>query len=519
VEAGPPGTGYRLRKLIHKHRTAVTLACGFILTVAVAAALCAWQAVRATQAKQQALAERDRAEEARVAEAQAADRERQARAKAEANLNLARKAVDRGFTRVSQLPELKGLALEGLRQDLLREAKEFYELFVQQDPGEPHLQAERGRAYLQLADITEDLGDRSKAVDYAQQAERMFALLCKDHAAVGEYQDGLARALTSQGRNFRELESPPFPQAVKVLQHSLELRQELVATNPGEPQYRFQLALTFNQLGPLYIDGLHKLSAGVAALENARALCEQLRTEDPEEPQYVSELAQTFNNLRTMGDYSATRDQAIADGERAAALLEQLVHDYPRVADYQARLTIYLSNIAGQYLNSAHPERALAACAKALPIAEQLARAHPDVPAYRHRVTFVQVMHAGALAMSGEFRQAAAELESLQADVSARTSGWSVLGMTIFNSACTYCACAIAARKSSAVPSIEGQKLADQYLDRALAALGKAKTMRVFESAQGINLLKTDNSLDPLRPRDDFRKFLAQVEAEARQHK
>ena len=163
VEAGPPGTGYRLRKLIHKHRTAVTLACGFILTVAVAAALCTWQAVRATQAKQQALAERDRAEEAQVAEAQAADRERQARAEAEANLNLARKAVDRGFTRVSQLPELKGLALEGLRQDLLREAKEFYELFVQQDPGEPHLQAEQGRAYLQLADITEDLGDRSKA--------------------------------------------------------------------------------------------------------------------------------------------------------------------------------------------------------------------------------------------------------------------------------------------------------------------------------------------------------------------
>ena len=77
----------------------------------------------------------------------------------------------------------------------------------------------------------------------------------------------------------------------------------------------------------------------------------------------------------------------------------------------------------------------------------------------------------------------------------------------------------IAARKSSAVPSIEGQKLADQYLDRAMAALGKAKTMRVFESAQGINLLKTDNSLDPIRPRDDFRKFLAQVEAEARQHK
>jgi serine/threonine protein kinase len=63
VEAGPPGAVYRLRKLARKHRTTLSVA-GFIAVLLVlAGVVSAWQAVRATLAEHQALAERDRAEQ------------------------------------------------------------------------------------------------------------------------------------------------------------------------------------------------------------------------------------------------------------------------------------------------------------------------------------------------------------------------------------------------------------------------------------------------------------------------
>ena len=63
VEAGPPGTGYRLRKLARKHRAALTIAALFVVLLLLAACLSSWQAVRATRAERQALTERDRTEQ------------------------------------------------------------------------------------------------------------------------------------------------------------------------------------------------------------------------------------------------------------------------------------------------------------------------------------------------------------------------------------------------------------------------------------------------------------------------
>jgi serine/threonine protein kinase/tetratricopeptide (TPR) repeat protein len=510
VEAGPPGASYRLRRLARKHRTGFAIVATFAGLFLLAGALCAWQAVRATKAEHKALDERDRAEQARVAEEQAATRKRQAREAAEANLRLARKAVDRGFTRVSQLPELKGLALEGLRHNLLREAKEFYEQMVQQQPDEPSLQAERARIYLKLAETTEDLDDRPRAVEYAGQARDIFALLGKNHPTIGEYQDGLARALTSVGRNYRALNQ--VQQAQEALERSLELRQQLLAANSQARDYRFQLALTFNQLGLLYINGLNKLSEGVRALENAKALCEQLLKESPNEPEYVNELAQTFINLMMRANFTDQYEQAVRDGERAAGLLEQLTRAHPRVADYQYWLAFSWSNVAYAQEMCHHPEQALATCVKALRIAERLVHAHPDIPTYRNRVAHIQINHATTLAHQGEFRQAAAEVGSAESDAS--------LGVTIYNGACVYCQCARAVRKNDTLSLAEKDLLAGQYLDRAMNLLRRAKAAREhFNSAQGVRQLKTDSDLDPLRSREDFREFIAQVEQQAGERK
>jgi serine/threonine protein kinase len=61
VEACPPSTGYRLRKFVRKHRAALTTAATILLLLVVGVAASTWQAIRATQAEEQAAQDRDTA--------------------------------------------------------------------------------------------------------------------------------------------------------------------------------------------------------------------------------------------------------------------------------------------------------------------------------------------------------------------------------------------------------------------------------------------------------------------------
>jgi eukaryotic-like serine/threonine-protein kinase len=61
VEARPPSTVYRLRKLVRKHRTALAMAAAILLLLVAGVAISTWQAVRATRAEWQTTQERDRA--------------------------------------------------------------------------------------------------------------------------------------------------------------------------------------------------------------------------------------------------------------------------------------------------------------------------------------------------------------------------------------------------------------------------------------------------------------------------
>jgi serine/threonine protein kinase len=86
VEAGPAGAGYRLRKLARKHRRLLATAATFLVVVVAGAALSTWEAVRATWAEQDALAQRDAAaaaeRKAQAEGARAVAAERRARTEA-----------------------------------------------------------------------------------------------------------------------------------------------------------------------------------------------------------------------------------------------------------------------------------------------------------------------------------------------------------------------------------------------------------------------------------------------------
>ena len=156
VEAGPPRASYRLRKLAWKHRTALGIAAMSVTLLVLVSCVSAWQAVRATRAERQAVAERDRAE--------------QEKNRAEASFKMARETVDRFFTQVGDSPQLKAQGMEKFRKDMLQNANEFYERFIREHLDAPEVRRDLGLAYCRLAKIHGVLGEYAAAQTSSEKA-------------------------------------------------------------------------------------------------------------------------------------------------------------------------------------------------------------------------------------------------------------------------------------------------------------------------------------------------------------
>jgi serine/threonine-protein kinase len=427
------------------------------------------------------------------------DEARQQRDRAETNFQLARQAVD-GLTRVSENPDLKALALEPLRHDLLGQAKDFYEQLAHQQASEPRLQAERGRAYLRLADITEAMDDRREAISLAQQARAIFQQLSELDRSAADYRDGLARALTTEGHNYYESER--LQEARPILERAVSTREQPRTAQPDVRQHRYHLAVALNDLGLLYLK-LGLLADGTAKYAEARALCEQLTDESPDEPDYRSELARTQINLSTLSDFDHNLPKAIVAANKAADLLQKLVDDHPGNPEYQSRLTTTLHVLCMAHPNLRQAPEARSLAARGVAVADRLVRAHPDLSEYRKQLSVARVDYGIGLAQLGDHARSAAEIE---AAVSKESSG-----LALNNAACAYCHCALAVGRDARIDSAERDKLAAKYFDRAMSLLLAAEKKDLFEEAQGVTGLRTDDDLNPLRQRADFKQLLTRV--------
>jgi serine/threonine-protein kinase len=435
------------------------------------------------------------------------ERERSARLRAEASLRLARAAVDKGFTRVSENPQLKAHGLEKLRRELLQQARDFYEQFLGAHADDLALQAERARANLRLAGISKDVGDAAESLRAAQSARAGFARLVAAHSYQPEYRDGLAGALDAVGvAHFRAGQTS---EARAALEQAREVGAALVHDYPLRPEYRLQQAATLNDLGRLYRIDAGDITAAEKAYREALALCEPLAAGAAAPPEYRSQLADTLSNLATSQALSGRSDQAKAIYEKLLPVREGLIRDFPDVPEYRDKLADTLFDLAVVCSNLRRPEELKALYDKAWPVCERLAREHPDVPAYQARLVQLRALLACALAQLGDYRRASAEIEELLASRSGPA-------LALYNAACAYALASTAAGRDKALPAAERDQLSARYQTRAVELLRRAEDTGFFNSAAWQASLKSDRDLDPLRKRADFRRLEQDVERRAR---
>jgi hypothetical protein len=110
---------------------------------------------------------------------------------------------------------------------------------------------------------------------------------------------------------------------------------------------------------------------------------------------------------------------------------------------------------------------------------------------------WMQVARARCRAQVGNVTDAVAEAAAVAEDPK-------VSGSLLYNVACVY-----------ALAAAQEDRQREVYAGRALALLRRARATGFFKERREIELLTNDADLDGLRPRDDFRAFVAELEAAA----
>jgi len=499
-----------------------------------AATVSTWQAVIASLAKRQAL-----------------DAQRQAlveRDRAEASFRIARDAVDRLFTQVSQSPKMKARGMERFRKDLLLSAKEFYERFIREQFDAPGVRNDLGLAYLRLAEIYRELGAYAAAEESLTKAVAILGELVRAHPRVGEYQRDLAASYATLGVVY--FDTALWEKAEAAFEQALNIQEKLASAYQNTAEHRYALAKTYRQSGFIHrVDNPDR--AAKLYLQALDVLAKLV--EDYPLAEHQSLLATTQMNLASVYLSRGWYDKAETTLKGAQRVYGRLMGGRPDVLpEYWQSLARSHAILGMAYRSLAQPEKAEAAQQQALEIFEKLAKEHPDVLEYgydlgrcsealaetldragrpdaavvRHEKAIeilegiigrgydaaraallaARIGRAAALAGRGDHVRAVAEAEAL-------TRQGGLLSVHVYNIACVFSRASAAVDHDGKLSPADRARLNARYADRAMDFLRQA----VAEGWRHPQVIKTDPDVEPLRAREDFRKVLSDLEAKTKE--
>ena len=275
--------------------------------------------------------------------------------------------------------------MEPVRNDMLQEAKTFYETFLRERTGDPRARRDVALSGVRLGDIETLLGHLPKAeVRYNDAIGHLNALL-KERPKDRELRNDLSRALHSRGLLFRK--QSRSGEAERDFKDAIDLRQALADEFPAELNYQRARADSLYHLAALHmllgdnvkarreyqdvIGVLEKLTAGPsgtiedrrllarytnnlanlllnekgdgpkeakAGYQKALAIQQQVHDEKPAVAIYRSELAKTHGNLRFVLAGENKLKEAESHAREDLALSRKLAEDFKRTPDYRWKL-------------------------------------------------------------------------------------------------------------------------------------------------------------------------------------
>jgi serine/threonine-protein kinase len=426
-----------------------------------------------------------------------------------------------------------------------QEALRLQSALADKYPEVPVYRAHLAGTHNNLGLLQRETGDRAGALRSYQEALRLQSALAEKHPEVPVYQADLARTHNNLG--LLQCQTGDRVGALRSYQEALRLFAALSEKHPEVTRYQDDLGSSYYDLGDLQRKTGDRVGA-FRSYQEALRLYAALAEKHPEVARYQAKLAASHVYLGLLQDETGDRAAALRAYQEALRLYTALAEKHSEVIKYSVELAGTLVNIGLVLYDEGKPKDSLAEYAQAIRTLDQVRRRLPDDPTAR---LFLRNAHAGrakALTQLGHHAEAAAdwgqaltldegprraEFRFWLADALARAGEHArataqaaefdrlpaLRGDDCYNLACVWSLSSAAARKDAQLPAAKQAKLAEQYAGRALDWLRKAQDAGYFKNPAKIAHMKKDNDLDPLRPRDDFKKFLAELETKPKDGK
>ncbi|MFN4261087.1 MAG: tetratricopeptide repeat protein [Gemmataceae bacterium] len=239
---------------------------------------------------------------------------------------LAREALERLATTVTQHRTLNQPNHQNLRRELLEPIMQFYQRLSQLPGEERELLFERGRALLRLATFLSDVGSRTEAVLLYQQAAQAFEVLVRKMPKSGEYRRALATCYNYLGNLHRG--AGQLDLAETAHRQAMTHREQLCQDHPNVIDYKRALASSYNNLANLYRDTA-RLEEAETAYRQALVIFQELSLDKPNAAEFAVGLGVSFLNMghlvRDKGDTAG----ALVWFRRAIETLEGVLRQEP----------------------------------------------------------------------------------------------------------------------------------------------------------------------------------------------
>ncbi|WP_339744422.1 protein kinase [uncultured Rubinisphaera sp.] len=335
----------------------------------------------------------------------ARNREAAAREMAETNFRMAKEAVDQFYIRVSEEVLLDQPGLQAVREEMLKEALEYYKRFLEQRSDDPLLQEDQALTMYYQGQILGEIESPEQSLKVLRESEELQKKQLERNAndplqkyRLSNIQNAIASQLTKEQK---------WKEAEESFKNATSLRQQLVDEFPENTEYQRKLANTLMNFGLVEmktgspekaLESVGKsqtvresslkqdaenvlilrdfamgyfnqamlqleqkqVATAVESLQNAADVFAKVVAKQPQDFRIQLRLAQTKSWLSELLWFQKQQQQAKVLNEESRKLLEMLVMSNPDVAEYHSALARLLMNRARWHQQSNETDAAVA---------------------------------------------------------------------------------------------------------------------------------------------------------------
>ncbi|MCA9257722.1 MAG: tetratricopeptide repeat protein, partial [Planctomycetales bacterium] len=340
-------------------------------------------------------------------------REMAQRQRAETNFELARNAVRDYYISISEETLLNQEGMQTLRDQLLGQALEYYQQFLETETDDPSLRGEMAQANFYVGSIREKITSAADALPYLLQAKAIYEDLAASNPDDLQVSEMLGKTLNAIGATQYSLRRPD--EALDYYRKAEQVRQNLVKKAPDDVQYVRLLANTIMNQGILAIDDgdVDEVLRLWTKAQNLREA--HLREGDPEHFLLQQDVAKgNFNFGNFFLEIGRVRD-AEQYLRSAVSGFEQIVQSQPNHIDSRYRLALAYQTLASLSGDEQPLDELIPYFDRSFELLRNLSLRNPEVPRYREQMGFMQLTLAERLQENNRLQEALTALDNATA--------------------------------------------------------------------------------------------------------